>query len=98
MLHTRTKEGYETNAHSDWLFRHAGRALLPLLWALLLSPAPPLLQAAAALQTQTEPGARRAIVRSVESVGMTVSDMDRSLDFYSSILSFAKISDVELYG
>ena len=98
MLHTRIKEGRETKANSDWLFRHSGRAFLPLLCALVLSLAPPLLPAAADLQTQTELGARGAIVRSVESVGMTVSDMDRSLDFYSRILSFAKISDVELYG
>jgi catechol 2,3-dioxygenase-like lactoylglutathione lyase family enzyme len=34
----------------------------------------------------------------MESVGMTVSDIDRSVDFYSRILSFAKISDVEVTG
>ena len=33
----------------------------------------------------------------VESVGMTVSDMDRSIAFYSA-LTFQKISDVELLG
>ena len=97
MLQPRTKEGHETNADGDWLYRQAGRAFLAMLCAWVLSPAAPLLQTAAALQTQTEKG-RFGIVRSVESVGMTVSDMDRSVDFYSRILSFAKTSDVELTG
>ena len=34
---------------------------------------------------------------SVESVGMTVSDMDRALEFYSA-LTFQKVSDVEVLG
>jgi catechol 2,3-dioxygenase-like lactoylglutathione lyase family enzyme len=34
---------------------------------------------------------------SVESIGMTVSDMDRALEFYSA-LTFQKISDVEVLG
>jgi len=34
---------------------------------------------------------------SVESVGMTVSDMDRAVEFYSA-LAFRKISDVEVLG
>src|SRR2546429_9336593 len=34
---------------------------------------------------------------SVESVGMTVSDMDRAVEFYSA-LTFRKISDVEVLG
>jgi len=97
MLQPGTKESHETNADGDCRYRQAGRAFLALLCALVLSPAAPLLQTAAALQTQTEEG-RFGIVRSVESVGMTVSDMDRSVDFYSRILSFAKISDVELTG
>ena len=29
---------------------------------------------------------------------MTVSDMDRSIDFYSKVLSFEKESDVEVWG
>jgi len=33
----------------------------------------------------------------VESVGMTVSDLDRSIAFYSG-LTFQKVSDVEVYG
>jgi catechol 2,3-dioxygenase-like lactoylglutathione lyase family enzyme len=42
--------------------------------------------------------ARQPIVKSVEAVGMTVSDMDRSIDFFSKVLSFEKISDVEVAG
>ena len=38
------------------------------------------------------------LVRSVESVGMTVADADRSIDFYSKVLFFQKVSDVELQG
>jgi catechol 2,3-dioxygenase-like lactoylglutathione lyase family enzyme len=34
---------------------------------------------------------------SVESIGMTVSDMDRAVEFYSA-LTFQKVSDVEVYG
>jgi catechol 2,3-dioxygenase-like lactoylglutathione lyase family enzyme len=33
----------------------------------------------------------------IESVGMTVSDLDRSIGFYSA-LTFQKVSDVEVYG
>ena len=33
----------------------------------------------------------------VESVGMTVSDVDRAVEFYSA-LTFQKVSDVEVYG
>ena len=39
-----------------------------------------------------------ATVVGVESVGMTVSDMDRALDFYTGVLSFEKVSDVEVVG
>jgi catechol 2,3-dioxygenase-like lactoylglutathione lyase family enzyme len=38
------------------------------------------------------------LVKSVDAVGMTVSDMDRSVDFFSKVLSFEKTSDVEVYG
>src|SRR4029077_10039174 len=34
---------------------------------------------------------------SIDSVGMTVSDMDRAVEFYSA-LTFQKISDVEVFG
>ena len=37
-------------------------------------------------------------VERVGGIGMTVSDMDRSVEFYSKVLSFVKVSDVELAG
>jgi catechol 2,3-dioxygenase-like lactoylglutathione lyase family enzyme len=37
-------------------------------------------------------------VREVESVGMTVEDMDKAIAFYSEVLSFQKISDTEAWG
>ena len=38
------------------------------------------------------------LVRAVESVGMTVSDADRSIEFYTKVLLFQKTSDIELEG
>jgi catechol 2,3-dioxygenase-like lactoylglutathione lyase family enzyme len=37
-------------------------------------------------------------VQKVDAVGMTVSDMDRAVEFYSNVLAFEKISDTEVYG
>lgn len=37
-------------------------------------------------------------VSHVESVGFTVSDMDKALDFYTRVLPFEKESDVETWG
>lgn len=37
-------------------------------------------------------------VTSVDSVGFTVSDMDRALAFYTNVLPFVKISETELSG
>ena len=64
------------------------------------------------LSTQALPQDARAVVNSarvplpssattvskVGPVGMTVSDMDRSIEFYSKILSFEKVSDIEVTG
>src|ERR1051325_5740725 len=38
------------------------------------------------------------LVKSVDAVGMTVSDMDRSVEFFSRVLSFEKTSDIEVAG
>ena len=38
------------------------------------------------------------LVKSVDAVGMTVADMDRSVDFFSRVLNFEKIADVEVHG
>ncbi|HZQ93251.1 MAG TPA: VOC family protein [Terriglobales bacterium] len=45
------------------------------------------------LAAQTQPA-----VIALDSVGITVSDMERAVDFYSGVLSFRKVSDVELAG
>ena len=37
-------------------------------------------------------------VTAVDVVGLTVSDMDRALAFYTDVLPFSKVSDVELSG
>jgi len=39
-----------------------------------------------------------SVVVAVESIGMTVSDMDRSVAFYSNVLAFKPIGDVEVDG
>ncbi len=62
------------------------RALLILLASLCLSFAT--VAAAAA-----EP-----IVRAVESVAVTVADMDRSIAFYRDVLGFAPVADAEVSG
>ncbi|HXU37694.1 MAG TPA: VOC family protein [Blastocatellia bacterium] len=37
-------------------------------------------------------------VTAVDAVGMTVSDLDRSVEFFSKVLSFEKVSEVEVAG
>jgi len=41
---------------------------------------------------------RQPLVQAVETVGMTVSDMDRSIAFFSNVLTFEKVSDDEVAG
>lgn len=61
------------------------------LWALsLLSLAQPV---ARAQQAGPQP-----LVTTVGAVGMTVSDMDRAVEFYAKVLTFEKVSDVEVAG
>src|SRR3569832_2141978 len=42
--------------------------------------------------------ARLTSATGVESVGMTVSDLDRSVDFYTKALTFEKVSESEADG
>src|SRR5215213_1335756 len=37
-------------------------------------------------------------VQKIESVGFTVSDMDRAIDFYTRVLPFEKVSEQEIWG
>jgi len=40
----------------------------------------------------------RALVKGVDSIGLTVSDLDRSVEFYSTLLHFQKVSETEADG
>jgi catechol 2,3-dioxygenase-like lactoylglutathione lyase family enzyme len=41
---------------------------------------------------------RTPAIEAVDTIGLTVSDMDRSVEFYSKVLAFEKVSDVEVWG
>jgi len=38
------------------------------------------------------------LIKAVDSIGFTVGDADRSIEFFSKVLSFEKVSDVEVIG
>lgn len=38
------------------------------------------------------------LAKNVDAIGMTVADLDRSVEFFTKVLSFEKISDVEVHG
>jgi catechol 2,3-dioxygenase-like lactoylglutathione lyase family enzyme len=61
--------------------------LLALVVLLLAAPRP-------RVSAATDP----SVVTALDSVGLTVSDVDRSVDFFSKVLSFEKVSDVEVAG
>src|SRR5262245_21231669 len=46
----------------------------------------------------TSAPATRPLIDAVERVGMTVSNMDRSIAFFSNVLTFETISDEEVTG
>jgi catechol 2,3-dioxygenase-like lactoylglutathione lyase family enzyme len=63
----------------------------------------PLLAAALVAVGLSVPAARAEAptglrVGGASAVGLTVSDMDRSVDFFSKVLNFEKVSDVEVAG
>jgi catechol 2,3-dioxygenase-like lactoylglutathione lyase family enzyme len=66
----------------------AGKLWAAVAWSFVIACVPPVWADAT----------QGPLVRSVESVGMTVADVDRSIDFYSKVLFFQKTSDVELDG
>jgi catechol 2,3-dioxygenase-like lactoylglutathione lyase family enzyme len=65
------------------------RIRIPLLAASLF-----LALALAALR----PADANGLIEALDSVTITVSDMDRALDFYEDVLTFQKVSDVEVTG
>jgi catechol 2,3-dioxygenase-like lactoylglutathione lyase family enzyme len=60
----------------------------PLGWLIIV------LLSIAALLT---PAHGQAVSR-IESVGFTVSDMNKAVDFYTHVLPFEKVSETEIYG
>ena len=40
----------------------------------------------------------KSLVQSVDAIGTTVADLNRSIDFYSRVLSFEKVSEVQAGG
>jgi catechol 2,3-dioxygenase-like lactoylglutathione lyase family enzyme len=48
--------------------------------------------------TPRQQTAAQPLIEAVGAVGMTVDDMDRSVEFYANVLSFEKVSDVEVAG
>ena len=54
--------------------------------------------ARAQLQATSKANSGSPIVTRVDAVGMTVADMDRAVEFFYKVLSFEKLSDVEVTG
>lgn len=82
-----------------WLLLTLGLFLLPARAQSLPDPGASA-QGLSALSTASAVAgtAKRAVVARVESVGMTVSDMDEAVEFYTRVLTFEKVSDVEVWG
>ena len=70
------------------LFQRRPHLSMLTVWVLSLVLAVPQLPA------QQHP----ALVEGVDAIGITVSDMDRAIDFYSKVLTFEKVSDTEVAG
>ena len=45
-----------------------------------------------------QPATRAPLIQAVGPVGLTVSDLDRSIDFYTRVLTFEKVSEIEVEG
>jgi catechol 2,3-dioxygenase-like lactoylglutathione lyase family enzyme len=50
------------------------------------------------LAVSAQPHAPGSTVRAVDAIGMTVADVDRAADFFANVLSFEKVSEVEVAG
>lgn len=64
-------------------------SLTPVFWPTAIFAQPALARS---------PQHQAPLVEAVTAVGMTVSDMDRAVEFYANVLSFEKISDAEVWG
>jgi catechol 2,3-dioxygenase-like lactoylglutathione lyase family enzyme len=83
-----------TRLRVAWRLRAAPLLALPALLAFGTSRAPA--QTLARPAAHVAPAAASAAVRAVTAVGMTVSDVDRAVAFYTSVLAFERVSDVEV--
>jgi catechol 2,3-dioxygenase-like lactoylglutathione lyase family enzyme len=72
-------------------------ALLPLFLVFSLIQVEPRRWLNAFAQSPRRPVAQ-SLVQAVDAVGFTVGDMDRSVDFFSKVLSFEKVSETEVTG
>jgi len=72
---------------------HRPRQNVLAIWVLSLVLAVPQFFTQHALAQQNP-----ALVEGVDAIGITVSDMDRAVDFYSKVLTFEKVSDTEVAG
>jgi len=50
------------------------------------------------LSTRSSIAQKSSLIDGVDAIGITVSDMDRAIEFYSHILTFEKVSDIEITG
>jgi catechol 2,3-dioxygenase-like lactoylglutathione lyase family enzyme len=50
------------------------------------------------LATVLSASGAKPLATGVDSIGLTVSDLDRSVDFYSKVLTFEKVSETEVDG
>jgi len=50
------------------------------------------------LATSSSFAQKSALIDGVDAIGITVSDMDRAIEFYSRVLTFEKVSDTEVTG
>jgi catechol 2,3-dioxygenase-like lactoylglutathione lyase family enzyme len=72
-------------------------SILALFYPVTASNSHPAARGAAAI-VAPRPLPPNGTVAAVDSVGITVSDADRSVEFFSRVLSFEKVSDVEVAG
>jgi len=71
---------------------------LRLSFVAALACAAALTATAASRSTPPRTAGHAPLVGAVEAVGMTVADMDRSIAFFSDVLTFRTVSDVEVSG
>ncbi len=71
----------------------AARLRVPALVAVVI-----LLLAVSTVAIPAQQSGVAPIVSEVTAIGMTVSDMDRSIAFYANVLTFEKVTDVEVTG